>query len=125
MLLDTHTLLWFLDDDAKLSSNAKQQIEQADRTYISIISIWEIAIKIGIGKLKVEFDFKDLPQILLQLNIEILPITFADTEIYIGLPLHHRDPFDRILIAQAINYKLAIVGCDVAFDAYSVQRIWE
>jgi PIN domain nuclease of toxin-antitoxin system len=125
MLLDTHTLLWFLDDDAKLCSNAKQQIEQADRTYISIISIWEIAIKIGIGKLKVEFDFKDLPQILLQLNIEILPITFADTEIYIGLPLHHRDPFDRILIAQAINYKLAIIGCDVAFDAYPVQRIWE
>ncbi|MDX2255590.1 MAG: type II toxin-antitoxin system VapC family toxin [Pseudanabaenaceae cyanobacterium bins.39] len=125
MLLDTHTLLWFLEDNAKLSLNAKQQIEQADRTYISIISIWEIAIKIGIGKLKVEFDFKDLPQILLQLNIEILPITFADTEIYIGLPLHHRDPFDRILIAQAINYELAIIGCDVAFDAYSVQRIWE
>lgn len=125
MLLDSHTLLWFLDDDTKLSSNAKQQIEQANRTYISIISIWEIAIKIGIGKLKVEFDFKDLPQILLQLNIEILPITFADTEIYIGLPLHHRDPFDRILIAQAINYKLAIIDCDVAFDAYPVQRIWE
>ena len=52
MLLDTHTLLWFIDDDAKLSSNAKQQIEQADCTYISIISIWEIAIKLGIGKLR-------------------------------------------------------------------------
>jgi PIN domain nuclease of toxin-antitoxin system len=125
MLLDTHTLLWFLGDDANLSANAKEQIEQANHTYISVISIWEIAIKVSIGKLKLEFDFKELPQILSQLNIEILPITFADTQIYINSPLHHRDPFDRILIAQARNYDLVIVGCDEVFDHYQVTRIWE
>ncbi|MEY3302041.1 MAG: type II toxin-antitoxin system VapC family toxin [Pseudanabaena sp.] len=125
MLLDTHTLLWFLNDDIKLPSSIKQQIEQASHTYISIISIWEIAIKIGIGKLKVEFEFQDLPEILLQLDIQILPIAFADTEIYIDLPLHHRDPFDRMLIAQAIHHSLAIVGCDAVFENYPVQRIWE
>ncbi|MFN5854893.1 MAG: type II toxin-antitoxin system VapC family toxin [Pseudanabaenaceae cyanobacterium] len=125
MLLDTHTLLWFLGDDANLSTNAKEQIEQANHTYISVISIWEIAIKVSIGKLKLEFDFKELPQILSQLNIEILPITFADTQIYINLPLHHRDPFDRILIAQGRNHDLVIVGCDEVFDHYQVTRIWE
>ena len=62
---------------------------------------------------------------MLQLDIQILPIAFADIEIYIDLPLHHRDPFDRMLIAQAIHQSLAIVGCDAVFDNYPVRRIWE
>ena len=62
---------------------------------------------------------------MLQLDIQILPIAFADTEIYIDLPLHHRDPFDRMLIAQAIHQSLVIVGCDAVFDSYPVQKIWE
>ncbi|CAN1211052.1 PIN domain-containing protein [Tumidithrix helvetica PCC 7403] len=125
MLLDTHTLLWFLNDDTKLIPNIKQKIEQASNAYVSIISIWEIAIKIGIGKLNVEFEFQDLPEILLQLDIETLPITFEDTKIYLELPFHHRDPFDRMLIAQAIHRNFLIVSCDEVFDKYLVQRIWD
>ncbi len=125
MLLDTHALIWFLNDDAKLSENAKTIIEDGDNLFVSIISIWEIAIKISIGKLNIDIEFEDLPQILAELDIQILQFDFADTAIYIGLPLHHRDPFDRILIAQAIHHNLVIVGCDVAFDAYPVKRMWE
>lgn len=124
MLLDTHTLIWFLNESPRLIPNVKQKIEDADHIYVSIISIWEISIKIGIGKLNVDFEFQDLPNILIQLDIQVLPIDFADTEIYLALPLYHRDPFDQMLISQAVRHNLAIVGGDVAFDAYPVLRIW-
>lgn len=125
MLLETHALIWFLNDDAKLSENAKTIIEDGDNLFVSIISIWEIAIKINVGKLNIDIEFENLPQILAELDIQILQFDFTDTEIYIGLPLHHRDPFDRMLISQAIHHNLAIVGCDVDFDAYPIKRIWE
>jgi PIN domain nuclease of toxin-antitoxin system len=125
MLLDTHTLIWFLNDDTKLSGNTKAIIEDGDNLFVSIISIWEIAIKINVGKLNIDIEFEDLSQILAELDIQILQFDFVDTEIYIGLPLHHRDPFDRILIAQAIHHNLVIVGCDVTFDAYPIKRLWE
>lgn len=68
--------------------------------------------------------FSELDEVLKQLKIEVLPITFSDTECYLNLPLHHRDPFDRILVAQAINHSLVLVSRDVAFDAYDLQRLW-
>lgn len=125
MLLDTHALIWFLNDDVKLSQNTKRIIEDSDNLFVSIISLWEIAIKISVRKLNIDIKFENLPQVLAELDIQILPFDFTDTEVYIGLPLNHRDPFDRMLIAQAIHHNLAVVGCDVAFDAYPVKRIWE
>ena len=124
MLLDTHTLLWFLNNDSKLISTVKSDIENADQVVVSIVNLWEIAIKLSIQKLELDFAFAELPDCLTQLEISILPLTFADLEHYITLPLHHRDPFDRLLIAQAMTKSLEIVSADTAFDAYSVRRIW-
>ncbi|HBQ98296.1 MULTISPECIES: type II toxin-antitoxin system VapC family toxin [unclassified Roseofilum] len=124
MLLDTHTLLWFLADDPKLPSRVKSSIENADRVRVSMATVWEIAIKISIKKLKLDFEFMELADFLAQTGIETLDISFADLEHYRTLPLHHRDPFDRILIAQAITNSLMIVSADTAFNAYPIQRMW-
>ncbi|PSB50379.1 PIN domain nuclease [filamentous cyanobacterium Phorm 6] len=125
ILLDTHTFLWYLEDNKQLSSKAAELLEDPSNTLrLSIASLWEISIKLGLGKLSLQNSFSELEEVLQQLKIEVLPITFSDTECYLNLPLHHRDPFDRILVAQAINHSLVLVSCDVAFDAYDLQRIW-
>lgn len=125
ILLDTHTFIWYFQGSEQISLKALETLENSDnRLYLSIASLWEIAIKTGLGKFSLEVPFHELQSILNQLLIEILLITFADTERYLELPIHHRDPFDRILIAQAINHSLAIVSADAAFDAYSSERIW-
>lgn len=124
MLLDTHALLWFLNKDARLPDNTKQQIENAESVFVSIVSIWEIAIKVSIGKLTLLAPFETIRSNLVALDVEELPISFDDAVIYLSLPLHHRDPFDRMLIAQAVNRSLAIVSQDRQFDAYSIQRVW-
>ncbi len=125
ILLDTHTLLWYLEDSKNLSSKAAEIIEDPSNTLrVSIASLWEISIKLGLGKLSLQNSFSELEEVLKQLKIEVLPITFSDTECYLNLPLHHRDPFDRILVAQAINHSLVLISRDVAFDAYDLQRVW-
>ncbi|APB33570.1 hypothetical protein GlitD10_1250 [Gloeomargarita lithophora Alchichica-D10] len=124
MLLDTHTLLWFLNDDPKLPSAVREMIESGDEIVVSIISLWEIAIKFSIKKLELQFDFQELPNLLDELEVRVLTLSFEDINSYIRLPLHHRDPFDRILIAQAINHSFAIVSADAVFDAYPIQRVW-
>jgi len=125
ILLDTHTLLWYLEDSKQLSSKAAEILEDPNNTlWLSIASLWEISIKLGLGKLSLTNSFSELEEVLKQLKIEVLPITFSDTKRYLNLPLHHRDPFDRILVAQAMNHSLVLVSCDVAFDAYDIQRVW-
>lgn len=124
MLLDTHVLLWFVTDDAKLSASIKDQIEKAAIVTVSMATLWEIAIKLSVQKLSLGFSLAELPDFLIQLEIGILPISFADVEQYAILPLHHRDPFDRILIAQVLTNDLAIVSIDRPFDAYPIQRLW-
>jgi PIN domain nuclease of toxin-antitoxin system len=124
MLLDTHVLLLFLNEDPQLTPGIKEIIENAENVIVSIITLWEIAIKLSIKKLNLQFEFHELPSFLKQLEIGVIPITFTDVQCYINLPLHHRDPFDRILIAQAINQSISLVSRDVAFDAYSIKRVW-
>ncbi|MEG4808243.1 type II toxin-antitoxin system VapC family toxin [Microcoleus sp. F10-C6] len=125
ILLDTHTFLWYLEDSKQLSSKAAELLEDPSNTLrLSIASLWEISIKLNLGKLSLQNSFSELEEVLQQLKIEVLPITFSDTECYLNLPLYHRDPFDRILVAQAINHSLVLVSRDVAFDAYDLQRIW-
>ena len=124
-LIDTHALLWHIEGSSKLSVQAREAIDlNSNRLFFSIASLWEIAIKIGVNKLTLDNSFNELEGLLKDLKIEILPISFADLEHYITLPLHHRDPFDRILIAQAMTNSLEIVSADTTFDAYLVRRIW-
>ncbi|KAM3099916.1 type II toxin-antitoxin system VapC family toxin [Phormidesmis sp. 146-12] len=124
MLLDTHTLIWFFDDNPKLPSAVKERIENADTVFASIINFWEIAIKLGLGKLEIKYSFHELPQLLNQLEIQLLPLSFADTEQYLTLPLYHRDPFDRMLVAQSITNSLIIISQDKQLDSYPIQRFW-
>jgi PIN domain nuclease of toxin-antitoxin system len=124
ILLDTHTIMWFLDNDSRLPATTRTQIETTENVFASIISLWEIAIKANIGKLSLSAPFTTLQPSLIAANITLLPITFADTETYLSLPLHHRDPFDRILVAQAVNHSLIFISQDAQMDAYSIRRMW-
>ena len=123
-LLDTHAFLWYLLGDSNLGNKAKEAIDTKAGLYFSIASLWEISIKINVGKLQLNRSFEDLPKELEYINVQILPITFEDTGIYTSLPLHHRDPFDRILVAQTMNHSLVLISRDEAFDAYPIQRVW-
>lgn len=126
VLLDTHTFIWYIEGNAKLTQKARDVIEiSGDKIYLSIISLWEIAIKTGKKQLTIQNEFDDLLDVLNSLEIEILTITFADTQIYKNLPLHHGDPFDRMIISQAINNSLTIVGCDQSFNDYPIQILWK
>ena len=125
LLLDTHAFIWYSEDDSKLPESIKTEIETADKVYISIASLWEIAIKLSIGKLSLRSNYELIESSLEPAGIILLPISFADTVRVMNLPLHHRDPFDRILIAQAINNSLTLVSCDAAFTAYPIQLRWE
>lgn len=124
-LLDTHTLIWFLENDSRLPETTRIQIESTPTVLISIVSLWEIAIKANIGKLTLSFPFSTIEPNLLAVGITQLPITFSDLEIYLSLPLHHRDPFDRLLVAQAMKHSLNLVSRDIQMDAYAITRLWE
>ena len=125
-LLDTHSFLWFINGDDQLSEKAKNAIiSPAAVKYISIISLWEIAIKVSIGKLSLGMRHADLREQLVGNGFEILPITFEHTVILSGLELHHRDPFDRMIIAQALREGLTVVGKDENFARYAgLKLLW-
>ncbi len=125
LLLDTHVFIWYSESDPKLSNLLKIEIETADRVYLSIASLWEIAIKLSIGKLSLRSNYESIEASLEPAGINLLPISFADTVQVINLPLHHRDPFDRILIAQSLDRSLTIVSCDAVFSQYPIQVRWE
>jgi PIN domain nuclease of toxin-antitoxin system len=123
-LLDTHTLILFLENDPQLPTVTRIQIQTTPTLFISIVSLWEIAIKANIGKLNLSFPFNTIEPNLIAIGITQLPVTVKDLEIYLSLPLHHRDPFDRILIAQAMNHSLTFISRDTQMDAYPIQRLW-
>lgn len=124
-LLDAHAFLWFITGSSKLSSTARRVIEEQSETrLLSVASLWEIAIKHSLGRLTLAAPFlKIIPQQLSANGIGLLAIEF-DHDALITLPFHHRDPFDRLLIAQAMVGRIPIVSTDAAFDAYPVTRIW-
>jgi PIN domain nuclease of toxin-antitoxin system len=125
LLLDTHAFIWYSENDPKLSNLLKTEIETADRVYLSIASLWEIAIKLSINKLSLRSNYELIEASLAPAGITLLSISFIDTVKVMNLPLHHRDPFDRILIAQAITHSLVLVSCDAAFAQYPIQVRWE
>jgi PIN domain nuclease of toxin-antitoxin system len=126
LLLDTHTFLWFVWDDPQLSPTARAGITNpGNRKLISTASCWEIAIKVSLQKLDLGEPYLDFMRREISINLfEILPISLEHASQLVVLPFHHRDPFDRALIAQAMWEQMVIVSVDTAFDAYAVKRIW-
>jgi len=125
-LLDTHTFLWFIMGSANLSVNARDLIENpVNERLLSVASLWEIAIKTSLGKLTLSAPFDELIPAQLKLNgIDLLNIKVDHLSAVTTLAFHHRDPFDRLVIAQALVEKLPIISLDGAFDAYDLKRHW-
>ena len=125
-LLDTHTFLWFINDDTSLSSTAKALIEDPENTiYLSVASIWEMAIKVSLDKLEMPSPFTDfIDEQLGENTIILLNIKTAHTGIIATLPFHHRDPFDRLIIAQSKVEDIPVIGKDAIFDDYGIKRLW-
>ncbi len=125
LLIDTQVFIWFVEDDAKLPKNIKKRIEHKDSTIIlSIASLWEMTIKISLDKLKLSSSLETMIADLHSNGFEILPIAPNHLITLSTLDFHHRDPFDRLIIAQGLSENMNIVSSDSVFDTYSVQRIW-
>jgi PIN domain nuclease of toxin-antitoxin system len=126
LLLDTHTFLWYCQDDSALSKTARTMIEDpANRKLISLASCWEIAIKAGLGKLALgEPSSTYIPNARARAGFELLAIELSHATAVETLPLHHKDPFDRLLIAQSMIEAIPIVSKDPVFDLYGVTRLW-
>ena len=124
-LLDTHTLIWFLHGDNSLSVQARIEIENEKNVrFVSIATLFEIAIKLSLGKLSLKIDYSELKFILRKNDITILNVDIEDTSKLISLPLHHRDPFDRMIIAQGISNNLTIITKDPEFRNYPCAILW-
>ena len=126
-LVDSHTVIWALDNPAKLSIVARETLENSgNQLTVSVGTIWEISIKTGLGKLVLSVPFREwIDEAVSDLGLDILPITpeFADRQT--TLPFHHRDPFDRLLCAQCLIEGIPLVSADAVFDQYGVRRIWK
>lgn len=124
-LLDTHALIWQTDNPSRLSDTARACIaEFPAEIYVSVASIWEIAIKRSTGKLDLPASAMDLFQTAQQANTPILDILGQHVAMVESMPFHHRDPFDRLLAAQALAEDLTLISRDTIFDSYGVRRIW-
>jgi PIN domain nuclease of toxin-antitoxin system len=126
LLLDTHAFIWWVEAAPQLTRQAKEYVADGNNeVYLSLASSWEMAIKSSMGKLKLSVPLREyVPQHLAANGFKQLPMTFRQISVLESLELHHRDPFDRLLIAQAMTENLAIVSADRTFDDYKVQRIW-
>lgn len=127
LLLDTHVLLWFLGDAPQLTSPAKSLIQDpTHRKIVSIATCWEIAIKVGLKKLDLgEPAATFLPREIATNGFDLLALELAHVTMVEALPSHHRDPFDRLLVAQTMMEHLALVSADAIFDQYGVTRWWQ
>jgi PIN domain nuclease of toxin-antitoxin system len=125
ILLDTHALIWFVNGVNQLPDKSIRLIKDLNtKCFVSVASIWEIAIKISLGKLDLNGGFDDIAKLLKRYDIEILPLTFEHLQKLMKLDFHHRDPFDRIIISQGIVEKLTIVSKDENFPKYKVKIVW-
>ena len=124
VLLDTHAFLWWCEDAAELSSQARRTITDND-CFVSMASFWEIAIKLGLNKLHLPASIERFIPEQMSLNgFETLEIGFRQVTGTVALPWHHRDPFDRLLAAKALEAKLTIVSRNPLFDANGLTRVW-
>ncbi len=125
-LLDTHVFLWAVSEPERLSESARKVIESgASELFLSVASLWEISIKIGIGKLLLpKPEDRYLRDQLLLNNVSTLAVEARHTLELISIPLHHRDPFDRLVIAQSLVEGIPIITADSVLKQYSAQIIW-
>jgi PIN domain nuclease of toxin-antitoxin system len=126
LLVDTHVLIWAVDRPANLSATANMLLrDPSNQLSISAATIWEIAIKVGLGKLTLSQAYRQwMEKAMADLGLDVLPINLDYAEIQAALPHHHRDPFDRLLIAQSIWETMPVVSADTQLDSYGVARLW-
>ena len=126
LLIDTHSLLWFCEGNPALSATARAAMEDpTNERYVSHATAWEVAIKLSLGKLKLQAEFEDLfPGVLDANGFILLPPAVPHYQALIPLPRHHGDPFDRLIIAQAQVEHLTIVTSDIHFPAYDIPLLW-
>jgi PIN domain nuclease of toxin-antitoxin system len=124
-LLDTHVLIWFLNGDKSLSAKARKAIESENASnFVSIASLWEIAIKLSLDRLSIKVPFEKIGNELDKNNFQLLPITFNDTVILSSLTFHHKDPFDRLIISQSIANEFTLISKDKEFSDYKIKLLW-
>ncbi len=129
LLLDTHAFLWHAEGSPQMSTTATEVIvDPSNELFLSMASVWEIAIKVGIRKLTISAPYdRFMTRAISGYGIKVLPLIFEDCTAYEQLPFpdqNHRDPFDRMIIIQALRDGLSIIGVDPSFDFYGVTRIW-
>jgi PIN domain nuclease of toxin-antitoxin system len=126
VLLDTHAFLWLVTDHPNLSNRARETFLAPENSlYVSAVTGFEIAIKYSLGKLALAEPPREFMEARIRNNgLDRLPVSLAHTYRLAHLPFHHRDPFDRLLVAQALEEDLPILSADAALDAYAVERVW-
>jgi PIN domain nuclease of toxin-antitoxin system len=124
-LLDTHAFLWLATDDPQLTPAARAIFVDTDQDcYLSAASVWEMSIKSSLGKLAIATSLEHLVRGGRERGLRLLDVTCDHAYVVERLPFHHRDPFDRLLVAQAMHEGMRLVSCDAQLDAYAVTRIW-
>jgi len=125
-LIDSQSLIWYVDQDHLLGAAAHAAItDPANDLLLSAATVWEIAIKVGLGKLTLSLPFRQwMNQAIADLGLRLLPITVEYADVQAGLPRHHGDPFDRLLVAQAMVENVPVISADPRLDAYGITRVW-
>ena len=125
-LVDTQALIWYVDQDYLVSVKGRAAItDPANELLLSAASIWEIAIKVGLRKLRLSMSYRMwMDKAIADLGIVILPITVDYAEVQSQLPRHHGDPFDRLIMAQALVESVPVISSDLQLDAYGINRVW-
>ena len=126
LLLDTHAFIWFVENDKQMPAKTKAEIEkESNSILVSVASLWEITIKLSLGKLEIKSSLEKIIKEVAENGFELLPILPEHFLALSKLKYYHRDPFDRLIIAQGQFENLLIVSKDVTFDTYKVKRIWD
>jgi PIN domain nuclease of toxin-antitoxin system len=127
ILLDTHTFIWLSEDDPDLPPSVLKIIDNAENVFVSTVSFWEIAIKLNVGKITLKDSFLDIENRFNATRLILLPVSIEDSVQLHKLPFikEHKDPFDKLLVSQAISRSMPIISVDPHLDVYPVQRVWK
>jgi PIN domain nuclease of toxin-antitoxin system len=125
LLLDTHTVIWYINGNTRMPQHIRQILDnKSNDVYVSVISLWEISIKSQKGKLVLHKSLEDIMRLLYSNGFQFLGINPVHVHCLDSLPLRHKDPFDRMLIAQSLEDDFVLVSCDEMFDRYDARRLW-
>ena len=127
ILLDTHTFIWLSEDDPDLPNSVLKIIDNAENVFVSTVSFWEIAIKLNVGKITLKDSFHDIENRFNPTRLILLPVSIEDSIQLHKLPFikEHKDPFDKLLVSQAISRSIPIISVDYHLDVYPVKRVWK